>query len=88
MSDDNNSDDDAHEILVVDADVTVQKGLVGLLKKNNLVVTTTADPARGRDQLINKFYAVALVDVDTPVPEGGSSSWRLHGRPRPRRRSS
>lgn len=71
MSDDNISDDDAHEILVVDGDATVQKGLVGLLKKNNLVVTTTADPARGRDQLINKFYAVALVDVDTPVPEGG-----------------
>jgi len=71
VSDDNSSNDDAHEILVVDADTTVQQGLVGLLKKSNLIVTTTADPERGRDQLINKFYAAALVDVDTPKPDGG-----------------
>jgi len=71
VSEDNFPSEDAHEILVVDADAAVQKGLVGLLKKSNLIVTTTADPARGRDQLVNKFYAVALVDVDTPQPEGG-----------------
>ena len=26
---------------------------------------------RARDQLLNKFYAVALVDADTPTPGGG-----------------
>jgi hypothetical protein len=33
-----------------------------------MIVTGTHDPIRARDQLLNKFYAVALVDADTPTP--------------------
>ena len=36
-----------------------------------MIVTGTHDPVRARDQLLNKFYAVALVDADTPTPGGG-----------------
>jgi DNA-binding NtrC family response regulator len=59
------------EILVVDADETVVKGLDRLLTRVGLIVTGTPDPVRARDQLLNKFFAVALVDVDTPTPGGG-----------------
>jgi DNA-binding NtrC family response regulator len=59
------------EILVVDADETVIKGLDRLLTRVGLVVTGTTDPVRARDQLLNKFYAVALIDADTPTPGGG-----------------
>jgi len=59
------------EVLVVDADEQVIKGLDRLLTRVGLVVTGTTDPVRARDQLLNKFYAVALVDADTPTPGGG-----------------
>jgi DNA-binding NtrC family response regulator len=59
------------EILVVDGDEQVLKGLDRLLTRVGLVVTGTTDPVRARDQLLNKFYAVALVDADTPTPGGG-----------------
>jgi DNA-binding NtrC family response regulator len=59
------------EILVVDVDETVIKGLDRLLTRVGLVVTGTTDPVRARDQLLNKFYAVALIDADTPTPGGG-----------------
>jgi two-component system, OmpR family, response regulator len=59
------------EVLVVDADEQVIKGLDRLLTKVGLIVTGTHDPVRARDQLLNKFYAVALVDADTPTPGGG-----------------
>ena len=56
---------------MVDADEQVVKGLDRLLTRVGLVVTGTADPARARDQILNKFFAVALLDVDTPTPGGG-----------------
>lgn len=59
------------EILVVDADDKVIKGLDRLLTRVGLIVTGTSDPLRARDQLLNKFFAVALVDIDTPTPGGG-----------------
>jgi DNA-binding NtrC family response regulator len=59
------------EILVVDVDDQVVKGLDRLLTRVGLIVTGTADPVRARDQLLNKFFAVALVDADTPTPGGG-----------------
>jgi two-component system OmpR family response regulator len=59
------------EILVVDADEQVMKGLDRLLTRVGLIVTGTPDPVRARDQLLNKFYAVALIDADTPTPGGG-----------------
>ncbi|HXJ20791.1 MAG TPA: response regulator [Polyangia bacterium] len=59
------------EILVVDTDDQVVKGLDRLLTKAGLIVTGTHDPIRARDQLLNKFFAVALVDADTPTPGAG-----------------
>jgi DNA-binding NtrC family response regulator len=59
------------EVLVVDADEQVVKGLDRLLTRVGLVVTGTPDPVRARDQLLNKFYAVALIDADTPTPGAG-----------------
>jgi DNA-binding NtrC family response regulator len=58
-------------VLVVDADDQVVKGLDRLLTRVGLIVTGTHDPVRARDQLLNKFFAVALVDADTPTPGGG-----------------
>jgi len=59
------------EVLVVDGDDQVVKGLDRLLTRVGLIVTGTADPVRARDQILNKFFAVALLDVDTPAPGGG-----------------
>ena len=59
------------EVLVVDADDQVVKGLDRLLTKVGLIVTGTHDPVRARDQLLNKFFAVALFDADTPTPGAG-----------------
>ena len=59
------------EVLVVDADEQVIRGLDRLLTRVGMIVTGTHDPVRARDQLLNKFYAVALVDADTPTPGGG-----------------
>jgi DNA-binding NtrC family response regulator len=55
----------------VDADEQVVKGLDRLLTRVGLIVTGTHDPVRARDQILNKFFAVALLDVDTPTPGGG-----------------
>jgi two-component system OmpR family response regulator len=59
------------EVLVVDADEQVVKGLDRLLTRVGLIVTGTHDPIRARDQILNKFFAVALVDADTPTPGSG-----------------
>src|SRR6185503_7431093 len=37
----------------------------------SLVVTVTSDPVRARDLLVTKFFAVALLDVDTPGAGAG-----------------
>jgi two-component system, OmpR family, response regulator len=59
------------EVLVVDADEQVVKGLDRLLTRVGLIVTGTHDTIRARDQILNKFFAVALIDADTPTPGGG-----------------
>jgi DNA-binding NtrC family response regulator len=59
------------EVLVVDCDETVLRGLEKLLTRAGLIVTSTTDPVRARDQLLNKFFAVAVLDIDTPTPGGG-----------------
>lgn len=59
------------EVLVVDKDEKVARGLQTLLGRLGLVVTVATDPVRARDLLINKFFAVALFDVDTPTTGDG-----------------
>jgi len=59
------------EVLVVDKDQKVTRGLESVLAKLGMVVTATADPIRAQDLLINKFFAVALFDIDTPTTGAG-----------------
>ena len=59
------------EVLVVDKDEQVTRGLQKLLGRLGLVVTATTEPVRAQDLLINKFFAVALFDVDTPATGEG-----------------
>src|SRR5438270_2948272 len=62
---------DGQEVLVVDGDEKVQRGLAQLLSENGLVPTVVSDPARARELLRDKYFAVALVDLDTPQPNAG-----------------
>jgi len=59
------------EVLVVDKDQRVTRGLESVLAKLGMVVTATADPIRAQDLLLNKFFAVALFDIDTPDTGAG-----------------
>jgi DNA-binding response OmpR family regulator len=59
------------EVLVVDRDEKVSRGLESLLGRLGLIVTVTADAIRAQDLLVNKFFAVALFDIDTPSAGGG-----------------
>jgi DNA-binding NtrC family response regulator len=62
---------DGQEVLVVDADEKVQKGLFTLLAGANLVPTCLGDVERARELIKEKFFACAVVDLDTPAPGGG-----------------
>jgi DNA-binding NtrC family response regulator len=55
-----------HEILVLDADETVRKGVERLFKEAGLGVTVIADIERAKDQIANRFFPVVLTDLDTP----------------------
>ena len=58
-------------MLVFEKDDKVGRGIVVLLGRLGLVVTLNHDPVRARDLLLTKFFAVALVDVDTPTTGAG-----------------
>jgi DNA-binding NtrC family response regulator len=64
-------DTTAKEILVVDMDATVLKGLETLFKTAGVVVTGVGTLERAKDQIANRFFSVALVDLDTPAPLAG-----------------
>jgi DNA-binding NtrC family response regulator len=59
------------EILVVDGDPSVRKGLSDLLTEMGFVPTATGDVEDGVDMIRRKFFAVVLCDLDTPETEGG-----------------
>jgi DNA-binding NtrC family response regulator len=62
---------DGQEVLIVDGDDKVQRGLAQLLTENGLVPTVVSDAARARELAREKYFAVALVDLDTPQPNAG-----------------
>ena len=62
---------EGQEVLVVDGDEKVQRGLAQLLTEANLVPTVMSSPARALDLSQEKFFAVALVDLDTPTVGAG-----------------
>jgi DNA-binding NtrC family response regulator len=63
--------DTGQEVLVVDSDRSVLKGLERLLTSAGLTVTTLTDAARARDQVEKRFIPVLLCDLDTPEPGAG-----------------
>jgi DNA-binding NtrC family response regulator len=62
---------DGQEVLVVDGDEKVQRGLAQLLSENGLVPTVVSDAVRARELVREKYFAVALVDLDTPQTNAG-----------------
>ncbi len=62
---------DGQEVLVVDADEDVQRGLAQLLSSAGLVPTAMSDPNRARALAKEKFFPVAVIDLDTPEPNAG-----------------
>jgi len=67
----NESRAEGQEVLVVDGDDKVQRGLGQLLQSNGLVPTVIGDPERAKALLHEKFFALALVDLDTPSTNAG-----------------
>jgi DNA-binding NtrC family response regulator len=59
------------EILVVDADPKVRAGIEQLLREVGMQVTALADDARAGKLVGERFYAVVVVDLDTPSPGDG-----------------
>ncbi|HEY1586281.1 MAG TPA: response regulator [Polyangia bacterium] len=62
---------DGQEVLVVDGDDKVQRGLAQLLSDNGLVPTVVSDAVRARELAREKYFAVALIDLDTPQTNAG-----------------
>lgn len=54
------------EVLVLDADETVRKGVERLFREAGLSVTVLSDIERAKDQIANRFFPVVLADLDTP----------------------
>jgi DNA-binding NtrC family response regulator len=61
----------ANEVLVVDADATVQKGMLQLLAPAGLHVTAAATHDQALELIAGKFFGVVVLDLDTPAPGGG-----------------
>jgi DNA-binding NtrC family response regulator len=59
------------EILVLDADETVRKGVERLFREAGLGVTILSDIERAKDQVANRFFPVVLADLDTPTTDAG-----------------
>jgi DNA-binding response OmpR family regulator len=62
---------DGQEVLVVDGDEKVQRGLAQLLGEHGLVPTVVSDAVRARELAREKYFAVALIDLDTPQTNAG-----------------
>lgn len=61
----------AHEVLVVDGDPTVQKGMVQLLAPLELHVTPVGTHDKAVELITAKFFGIVIVDLDTPTPNAG-----------------
>lgn len=59
------------EVLLIDRDPRVQKGMLELLSAAELHVTGISDPAEAWPLLDRRFFSVVVVDLDTPGPNGG-----------------
>jgi DNA-binding NtrC family response regulator len=59
------------EVLVVDQDPAVQRGMVKLLSEANLNVTCATTPDDALAILEKRFFSVVVADLDTPTPGAG-----------------
>jgi DNA-binding response OmpR family regulator len=62
---------EGQEVLIIDGDKNVQRGLEQLLRAAGLTPTGLTDPARALDLSAEKFFSVAVVDADTPTTDEG-----------------
>ena len=61
---------DGQEVLVVDGDENVQRGMQTLLADLRLVPTVIGDIDRAQALVRDKYFAAAIVDLDTPRTNG------------------
>ena len=64
------SEADGQEVLVVDGDEKVRQGMQALLEELRVVPTVLADVERAQELVREKYFAVAIIDLDTPRPNG------------------
>ncbi|MCA9671859.1 MAG: response regulator [Myxococcales bacterium] len=63
--------DRGSEVLLIDRDERVRDGFRKLLSASGVVVTAIDDADRAVELVGEKYFAVAVVDIDTPGPEAG-----------------
>ena len=61
---------DGQEVLVVDGDENVQRGMQALLTDLKVVPTILGDIDRAQALVREKYFAAAIIDLDTPRPNG------------------
>jgi DNA-binding NtrC family response regulator len=61
----------AHEVLAVDRDDATHRWLLQLLAPAGLHLTAVVDPAKALALVGQKYFAVVIVDLDTPSAGGG-----------------
>ncbi len=59
------------EVLIIDQDPAVQEGMQRLLSQADLHVSCASTPEEGLELLAKRFFAVVIVDLDTPTPGTG-----------------
>lgn len=59
------------EVLVVDQDASVQRGMVKLLSEADLNVSCASTPEDALHLVERRFFSVIVVDLDTPTPGAG-----------------
>ncbi len=59
------------EVLLVDKDERVQKGMTQLLSAAGLHVTCVSEPTAAYREIERRFFTVVLTDLDTPQPGAG-----------------
>jgi DNA-binding NtrC family response regulator len=61
----------AHEVLVVDADLSVHRGLLAILQPEGIHLSAQTEPGPALEMCETKFFGVILIDLDTPGPSRG-----------------
>src|SRR5688572_5632077 len=61
----------ARDVLLLEGDREVVRGLEAVLTEAGLRLTAVADIEVARDQITHRFFAVVMFDLDIPRPLGG-----------------